>query len=117
MTKTILTTAIVFFTYALSTAQTGNITVNATEIEEVNGDIYFLIYKSEEGFPKEKDKAYKVGKVSNYKTKASHTFENIPYGTYAITFFQDENGNEELDSNFIGYPKEPVGASKMSSIG
>lgn len=117
MKKTILMTTMMILSYAFAKAQTGNITVNATEIEEVNGDIYFLIYKTEEGFPKEKDKAYKVGNISDYKTKASYTFENIPYGTYAIAFFQDENGNGKLDDNFIGIPKEPVGASNMTSLG
>ncbi|WP_179367639.1 DUF2141 domain-containing protein [Winogradskyella forsetii] len=117
MKKTILMMVMVVFSYASSEAQTGKITVNATEIEQVEGDIYFLIYKSDEGFPKEKDKAYKSGKVSDYKTEASYTFENIPYGTYAVAFFQDENGNGKLDDNFIGIPKEPVGASNMTSMG
>ncbi len=125
MKKTFFIAAMTFFSFAFAprpcsaqaSAQTGNITVNVTEIEKVEGNIYFLIYKTDEGFPKEKDKAFKVGKVSDYGTKASYTFENIPYGTYAIAFFQDENGNGKLDDNFIGIPNEPVGASNMTSMG
>ncbi|MEM7484172.1 MAG: DUF2141 domain-containing protein [Bacteroidota bacterium] len=117
MEKTILMTALLILSFAYGKAQTGNITVNVSDIEKVEGDIYFLIYKKDDGFPKEKEKAYKTGKVSNYKTKASFTFEDIPFGTYAIAFFQDENGNGTLDNNFIGIPKEPVGASNMTSLG
>ncbi len=125
MKKTIFIAAMTLLSFAFAprpcsaqaSAQTGSITVNATEIEEVKGNINFLIYKTDKGFPKEKDKAYKVGKVSDYKTKASYTFTDIPYGTYAITFFKDENGNGKLDDNFIGFPKEPVGEFNMTSMG
>jgi len=43
--------------------------------------------------------------------KASVTFEQIPYGTYAIKVFHDENSNGELDTNFVGFPKEGFGFS------
>ncbi|WGK66236.1 DUF2141 domain-containing protein [Croceiramulus getboli] len=117
MKKTIFIMAMALMSFAFAKAQTGNIMVKVTEIEKVEGAIYFLIYKTDEGFPKEKDKAYKMGKVTDYKTNASYTFENIPYGTYAIAFFQDENGNGILDDNFIGIPKEPVGVSNITSMG
>ncbi len=125
MKKTFFIAAMTFFSFAFAprpcsaqaSAQTGNITVNVTEIEKVEGNIYFLIYKTDEGFPKEKDKAFKVGKVSDYTTKASYSFKNLPYGVYAVTFFKDENDNGKLDDNFIGFPKEPVGASNMTSMG
>ncbi len=37
--------------------------------------------------------------------------ENLPPGIYALTFFHDENDNFEVDSNFIGIPKEGYGFS------
>jgi uncharacterized protein (DUF2141 family) len=43
--------------------------------------------------------------------KASVSFEQIPYGTYAVKIFHDENSNGKLDSNFVGYPKEGFGFS------
>jgi uncharacterized protein (DUF2141 family) len=36
----------------------------------------------------------------------------IPKGTWAVLVFQDENGNGELDRNFIGIPKENYGFSR-----
>lgn len=38
--------------------------------------------------------------------------KDIPAGTWAVLAYQDENGNGELDRNFIGIPKEPYGFSR-----
>ena len=49
-----------------------------------------------------------------------HTmFSAIPFGSYAVKIFHDENSNEELDTNFVGYPKEAFGFSNdaMGKIG
>jgi uncharacterized protein (DUF2141 family) len=35
----------------------------------------------------------------------------LPSGTYAVSVYEDLNGNHKLDHNFIGVPREPVGAS------
>lgn len=35
----------------------------------------------------------------------------LPGGDYALLVWHDANGNGELDTNFIGIPKEAVGAS------
>jgi uncharacterized protein (DUF2141 family) len=43
--------------------------------------------------------------------KAECVFEDIPYGEYAVKMFHDENGNGELDANFLGIPSEPYGFS------
>ena len=32
-------------------------------------------------------------------------------GAYALAVYQDSNGNGELDSSFLGVPKEPYGFS------
>ncbi|MBP2292025.1 DUF2141 domain-containing protein [Azospirillum rugosum] len=44
------------------------------------------------------------------------TVRGIPPGTYAIQAFQDENGNEEVDRNFFGLPKEGIGFSNDAPI-
>ena len=40
------------------------------------------------------------------------TLTNLPDGKYALAVFHDKNSNNELDTNFIGIPKEPIGFSK-----
>ena len=34
------------------------------------------------------------------------TFDNLPPGTYAVGAYHDENGNDHLDTSFIGLPIE-----------
>ena len=41
---------------------------------------------------------------------------NVPAGDYAAQAFHDENGNEDVDQNFIGIPKEGVGFSRDARI-
>ena len=43
-------------------------------------------------------------------------FALVKPGTYAIATYHDENNNGELDSNFIGIPKEGVGISNMKKM-
>jgi uncharacterized protein (DUF2141 family) len=39
------------------------------------------------------------------------TIKNLNPGKYIIRYFHDENGNKELDTNWIGMPKEGIGFS------
>lgn len=39
-------------------------------------------------------------------------FEGLAPGRYAVLVFHDANGNGELDRNFIGIPREPLGFSR-----
>jgi uncharacterized protein (DUF2141 family) len=43
---------------------------------------------------------------------AHWTLPDVPYGTYAVALYHDQNGNDELDTNFLGRPQEPYGFSK-----
>lgn len=95
---------------------TSEITVNMDNISN-EGPIIIALFENDEGFPKEMGKAHKVATIKEYDESLTYTFEGVPHGEYAISIFQDENENGELDSNFIGFPKEPVGATNMTGLG
>ena len=95
----------------------GSIAVDITGIETKKGQIIFMLFNNEDGFPREVDKAYQKAAVKDFGTSASYTFENLPYGDYAVVVFHDENANDDIDTNFVGFPKEPVGASNMTKMG
>ncbi|MEM1119991.1 MAG: DUF2141 domain-containing protein [Bacteroidota bacterium] len=42
-------------------------------------------------------------------------FDNLPKGQYAISCYYDINGNGELDTGFLGIPKEPYAFSNNPS--
>lgn len=44
-------------------------------------------------------------------TSLSIPCQGLPAGTYAISLFQDENGNGKLDSGAFGIPTEKFGFS------
>jgi uncharacterized protein (DUF2141 family) len=44
--------------------------------------------------------------------KAVLVYRNLPAGPYAVTAFQDQNGNGKLDRNLMGIPTEPYGFSR-----
>ncbi len=89
-----------------------------SDIEEPGiGTIYVMLFDSAEGFPLDLDSAYKFVEITEFSQSVKGKFEKIPTGLYAISLFQDKNGNREIDRNFIKMPKEPVGALNKTSIG
>ncbi|MDQ6812577.1 MAG: DUF2141 domain-containing protein [Bacteroidota bacterium] len=46
------------------------------------------------------------------KNQTAEAVFNVPAGSYALFVFHDANGNNKMDRNFIGIPKEGYGASK-----
>jgi len=55
--------------------------------------------------------AYMAGSVKVIGGKAVWVIDSIPYGHYALKVFHDENGNDSLDTKFMGIPAEPYGFS------
>lgn len=84
----------------------GPVTVVVKNVKTDAGTIRVGIFKDEATFLKE---AW-VGKVVKAeKGEITVVFDNIPPGKYGLSVIHDENGNGELDSNFIGIPNEGFG--------
>ena len=94
-----------------SFTQVGNIRVQVNSLKSEKGAVLIYLYQNENGFPTDPKKAWKAVKVAIESNAADHTFTNIPFGNYAVTIAHDENGNDVLDTNFIGIPKEGIGTS------
>ena len=91
-----------------SISSAATLTHNLENIQVNNGEIRIAVFNSAETFTK---KASHVMGVASLKESVSVTFDNIPVGEYAVMLFQDANGNEDLDTNLLGIPNEPWGAS------
>ena len=115
--KSFITLLVLVSVNLITTAQDFNLKILVEGIEEQKGTIYFSLHNKEDGFPSGNESAIKTGQTSTFSDTAVYTFQNLPKGTYAISFFQDLNANAELDTNFIGIPKEPVGASNQDAFG
>ncbi len=89
--------------------QSGELVVEVKGIDKIKGNIRVALYNVEKDFLS--DKTFKAleervdGKICTIK------FADVPYGTYAISVYHDENENGELDTGLFGIPKEGYGFS------
>ncbi len=91
--------------------RTGCIRIRVFDLRSHDGDLGIALFNQKKGFPGKVEKAFLKGGISSEGEAHVYVFENVPYGTYAVSVMHDENRNGKLDSNFIGIPKEGVGAS------
>jgi len=78
------------------------------------GQIAYLVFTSADGFPGDRAKALRHGFVpvaEPPEARQSLDLGTLPPGRYAVSVYLDKNGNHTLDTNWLGIPKEPVGAS------
>ncbi|MDQ3395931.1 MAG: DUF2141 domain-containing protein [Bacteroidota bacterium] len=88
----------------------GSIIITIKNIKAVDGAIKLALYNKAEGFLGEGSFLTSNETVAG-KDEVTIRLDHIPFGTYAISLYHDENGNGELDK-FLGFiPKEPYGFS------
>jgi uncharacterized protein (DUF2141 family)/peptidoglycan/LPS O-acetylase OafA/YrhL len=88
----------------------GKLRVEITNIHSANGKVVVSLCNSPKDFPEAKS-PFKSLTVPISGNSAEAVFTDVPYGTYAITLFHDENNNNQLDMNG-STPAEGYGASK-----
>jgi uncharacterized protein (DUF2141 family) len=87
-----------------------NLTVNVSGIAQSTGEIGCALYKGGDGFPMDNSKATQIWLRADTAGVVC-SFSDLPDGTYAVAVSQDFNGNKKVDTNFVGMPTEPWGAS------
>lgn len=95
----------------------GAVSVVVTGFNVPVGKCGVLLFDSAKGFPKKTALAREKTFANIEHGKCAVLFSGIPYGTYAVSVFHDENGNGKLDANIIGKPKEGIGASNNAVDG
>ncbi len=108
----------VFLLVATAGFSQNQIVVEVVNVPKSNGKISVAIYDSEDSFLKF-DQVFSSGSSEAKSGTTKVLLNNIPDGEYAIALFHDENGNDELDTNWLGIPKEKVAFSnaKMRAFG
>ena len=96
--------------HAETPVPTGNIVVTVTNCDSGVGQILIALHSSSKTYLK-KVLPFQRAVVANTSDKNQYTFQNIPYGQYGITTFQDNNKNMDLDLGFLFIPKEKYGFS------
>ena len=101
--KILLSAIILLFSVTISFAQS-SVTVLIEDLRNNDGLILIRMLN-------EKDEQVQQQAVEIHEGKVSTTFENVPSGKYAISYFHDENKNSELDTGTMGIPSEGYGFS------
>jgi uncharacterized protein (DUF2141 family) len=84
------------------------LTIRIENAEPGKGRLMVGVFNGESGFPED----YYVGqRIMATDRVMIVTFAGLPKGTYAVSVYQDSNGNEQLDKNILGIPKEKYGFS------
>jgi uncharacterized protein (DUF2141 family) len=99
---------ILCFMLASALCQASIVQINLKKKNSKLGEIGLVVFNSKKGFPKSAVHAYYKSfiKVTDFPLELE-----LPEGEYAISVFHDQNGNRQLDQNFINIPKEPFGFS------
>ncbi len=106
---TIILATIILISSGFRATTSGSLVVSLSNISKT-GKINLAVYKEGEDFPN--DKFLVTSLTGECKTGiCTFQFQNLPYGEYAIALYQDENGNDTLDTGNFGIPKEPFAFS------
>jgi uncharacterized protein (DUF2141 family) len=92
-------------------SQQNVIHVDIDGLRSDRGQVLCALFSSAADFPKKADRAVARAKSEISGRHAACEFHDVSPGTYAVSVFHDENSNGKLDTNFMGIPREGVGAS------
>jgi uncharacterized protein (DUF2141 family) len=85
--------------------------VEISGLRNDKGQVLCALFTSAKDFPKNGDKAVAQTWSGITNGRAVCEFSTVAPGRYAVSVFHDENSNGKMDTNFIGMPREGVGAS------
>lgn len=112
----IAASAAVLFYLALSNAHAADLTITVDDLRSDRGQVLLCVFSAESS-----DKASFPDCVHGHPVRQSKaviasrkvviTYAGLKDGVYAVAAIHDENGNGQLDSNFLGIPAEGVGIS------
>ena len=90
---------------------TGNLIINISGFPSSDGFAMVALNNSEESYIGGENEAIAKTRIRVVDQKAQVIFANLPYGSYGVSLYHDENANEKMDKNAMGIPKEAYGFS------
>jgi len=102
---------VLFFAFAIALifmagqASAARIIVTIDGLKSAQGTVFVGLYASPAKFL-QGNQADAQKKVRASTGPVTVAFDNLAPGTYAVGAFHDENGNDHLDTNFLGLPVE-----------
>ena len=99
-----------------TTNEKGDLTVKLIGFRNDIGQTCVQLYNNPKGFP---GKYANACRIIRSKIKNDHVtieFQELPYGSYAVSVLHDEDMNNKLELSFLGIPKEGCAVSNNPKI-
>lgn len=93
----------------------GAIILSVTNLEDATGTLHCALFDRSDGFPGEPKKARARVRSKPIDGRGECRFEGVQAGRYAVALWHDVDDDGQLDSNFLGIPQEPVGATNNAT--
>lgn len=91
---------------------TGIVTVEISGLKGATGSVFIAVYDSDSTWLSDETVLeQKVVIAESLDGDLVRTELQLPLGEYALSAFYDEDDDGELDTNFVGMPKEPTALS------
>ncbi len=93
-----------------------DLTITIDNLRSNQGQVLLCVFSAESSdsaqFPDcTKGRPVRTANAIISGSKAAVTFKGLKDGVYAVAAIHDENGNGQLDTNFIGIPTEGIAVS------
>jgi uncharacterized protein (DUF2141 family) len=92
-------------------AKAADLTIHVQHLRAPGSKLYVALFDHAEGFP-DTTKAVAGQYLQVHGESAVVVFAGLKPGTYAVSTYEDENGNGKLDTNLLGMPLELYGFSR-----
>ena len=108
--------AATLFLFSCSHALAADLTITIDNLRSSQGQVLLCVFSAEssdrEAFPDcTKGRPVRQSKEAIGAGRVVVTYKGLKDGVYAVAAVHDENGNGELDANFLGIPTEGIGIS------
>ena len=92
----------------------GTLSIRVGNVDARGGVLRLGLYDAQ-GYPDDKSAPVASADVRAQAGETIIVLRDIPPGIYAIEAYQDINGNDKMDTSWIGLPEEPFGFSRDAS--
>ena len=93
-------------------SQLGQVTVEIDGFESDRGMALVSLCADEDSFPPTRDEDVVARAIVEIRNRtAVAVFRDLPFGYYAVAVIHDADGNQQLNTNFLGMPTERYGFS------
>jgi uncharacterized protein (DUF2141 family) len=99
------------FGFGLAQPETGTIVLAISPLDNTKGLLRVSLFKTPLGFPNDYRHAARTVTQPADTVAVEIELTDLPASRYAISVLHDQNSNGQLDSNWLGMPKEPWGVS------